>query len=429
MSFRRLKASLASLGLASLGLASFGPAPFGLGVAVLAVSGLVAPVSAHAGADFDPANVEWNGGARLLALGRELGLRVEPATVLALGALTPRTALLFLGPRTAPPEELRRFVRAGGRLAIADDVGAGAAFFARYGLQRLAEPAATMGLGGLAHLALAYPRRRHMLTWGIDSIATNHPAALRAPGRVPLLAFSGEDGFLHALHDGDGELLALSDPSVLTNQMLPFADNEHFAVALLRYLTRGTKARRLLVFWGNYEISGVLPPVLGPRGSAASLADGVRALSEEGAFGVNSVAFELLAQRPVGGILMALAVFACGGALLLFAAVWGGSLPLSRNRDLRVRTACAPSLESLGAGERARLGAALRRELEARLGQSSAGSARGRAALLATLAALPQGEADPLAHRVSARRLRQVLEQAENVLGPLTVARPPEVTR
>ncbi len=356
---------------------------------------------ANAGADFDATNVDWNGSARLVALGRSLHLDVRPSHVLDLGALTTRSSVLVLGPLRAVPDELVRFVRAGGRVAVADDVGSGAPFFARYALERVAEPRVAMGL----------------------SLVTNHPAALRSPGRVPLLAFSGDDGLVHAVRDGDGELVALGDPSLLTNQMLPFADNEHFAAALLRYLTRGTKARTLHVVWGRFEVRGALPPLLGARTGAAMLADSARALSEEGAFGVNAVAWELMAHRPVGGILMALAVFASGGALLLFAALWGGSIPIGGRRRPRredVQRLDVPEVEALSSGERGRLGAALRAAVEARAAECEGRvSVRRLRSILAEASSLPKGESDPLAHRVSARRLRRVCERAEKILGPL----------
>jgi len=250
---------------------------------------------------------------------------------------------------------------------------------------------------------------------------------------VPLLAFSGEDGLLHAVKDGEGELVALSDPSVLTNQMLPFGDNEHFAAALLRYLTRGTKARPLHIVWGRFEVRGAVPPLLGARSGAAMLADSLRSLSEEGAFGVNAVAWELMAHRPVGGILMALAVFASGGALLLFAALWGGSIPIGGRRRARLAAEAAlvqridvPEVETLTSGERGRMGAALRAAVESRAAELAGRvSPRKLRALLAEAATLPKSESDPLAHRVSARRLRRVCERAENLLGPLAApARP-----
>jgi hypothetical protein len=376
---------------------------------------LAAAPAAFAGADYDPSNVDWNGGTKLLALAREMRLAAEPRRVLDLGALDLRTALLFLGPRSDVPAALERFVREGGRIGVADDAGAAAPFLARYGLTRVAEPRVSVAYGGLPHLALAFPRRRHLLTWGVDALVTNHPAAFRSERRRPLLGFEGDDGLLFAVRDENGEVVALGDPSVLVNQMLAFGDNEHFARGLLRYLTRGTPGRPLWILHGAFEVRGALREELRPRGAAGVAAE-LRALAEDGAFGVASVGWELSHQRPIPGIFMALAVFVGGLALLLCAALWGGGAALPRLR--RAATLPSPSLDRAGRPERARLGSALRGAIEERL-EEVAADERVRARLRTLCAALPAGEADPAARAWTPRRLRRALTAAERALGPL----------
>jgi hypothetical protein len=381
---------------------------------------LLAP-AAWAGDDFHPANLGWNGGAKLFTIGQQAGLRPEARSALDLSALDLRTGVLFLGPARPLPEALHDFIRAGGRVAVADDFGASEEFLAPYGLRRIAEPRATVVYGGLSYLPLAFPLRRHILLWGIDSLVTNHPSALRRTGRGPLLAFDGDAGLLHVVRDGDGELVALSDPSIFLNQMLGFGDNEHFARSLLRYLTRGTHRRRLWILSGHFEVQGALRPDLRPRGGAG-LANDLRSLAEEGAYGANAVGWELRDQRPVSGVLMALAVFSGGAALLFLAALWGGSGSVSAMRSPSPPREAPLPLERAGRQERMRLAAALRREVEERLGEAEPAPKDEVARLRRALETLPAGVADAGAHRISARHLRHVLALAERVLGPLAPA-------
>lgn len=383
---------------------------------------------AAADADYAPQNTQWNGAARLAALARELHLDFRASSVLDLAKLTRRTGLFVLGPRRPLPDAaLRRFVREGGRLVVADDLGASAAFLERFGLT-LTTPNATMGYGGRAALPIAYPRQRHLLTWGLDWLVTNHPSALLSRDRLPLISFGGLGGLLFAAREGEGELVALADPSVLTNQMLPFGDNEHFARALLRYVVRGTKARPLVYVHGDFEVRGELPVRLRPTDGAAALAHAVRELAEESAYGLNGVGVELMAQRPISGIFLALAVFAGGGALLLCAALWGTGVSVRlRGEGRPQRSSATPRLSELTASERIRLGAVLRAELEARLSQQGSLS-REMEALREALRRLPSGEGEPLARRVSAKMLSRLQRRAEALFGPLgeEFARAPE---
>jgi hypothetical protein len=379
---------------------------------------LFAALPAWGSADYDPANLDWNGGARLFALGREAGLRLEARRTLDLSRLDLRVALLFLGPQTPLPDSLRRFVQSGGRVAVADDVGGSPGFLAPFGLEKTADPVASMAYGGSAHLPVAYPRGRHLLLWGVEMVVANHPAAFRSPARLPLLSFGGGEGLLYVVREGEGELVALGDPSVLINQMLSFGDNEHFARNLLRYLTRGTRTRPLWVLSGAFSVEGSLRADLRPRGAAALAAE-LRGLAEDGAFGVNAVGWELKERQPLPGVLMALSVFAAGTALILLATLWGGGAPVALSRP---RRSPGPTLEEAGRAELVRLAVALRREVEQRL---RGGEYEGkqddpaRAVLRSAIAKLPVGESDPLPRKLTPRRLRALFQRAERVLGPI----------
>jgi hypothetical protein len=386
---------------------------------LLALASLVIAQSARAARDYDPSNAAWNGGARLVALARDAHLDVRPTRVLDLSRLSLRSAIFFLGPRRPPPDEMLRFVRLGGRIAIADDSSVSRKLLARFGLEYVPSPPAAMALGGLPHLAIAYPRGRHLLTFGVDMLVTNHAAGLRSSERLPLYSFGSIEGLVVVQRDGDGELVALGDPSLFTNQMLAFGDNEHFAVALVRYLVRGTRARPLYIVHGDFEVQGSLPAHLVPRTRTELLAASARSLAEEAAYGVNTIAAEMIAQRPVRGVFMALAVFAGGGALLVVTALWAGGVRIGARREPGHASATASvRLEDLDDDARMRIAVALRREIEERLaadGRNETDPSLAR--LRAAACTLPAGIHDPIARAPNARGLRRIARLARAELG------------
>src|SRR5688572_8793003 len=90
-------------------------------LATLAIAG-----QARAQGDYDPRAGEWHGLSQLVTLAEEAGAIVELPDRLDVGTLHEGDALLIVYPTgDVPVAGLAGFLRAGGRLALADDFGRG----------------------------------------------------------------------------------------------------------------------------------------------------------------------------------------------------------------------------------------------------------------------------------------------------------------
>src|SRR5689334_17134555 len=87
--------------------------------------------------DFAPEGDAWNGISQLLRMAREQQIQVRLVDRLDAGTLQPRDALLILGPETAPSSQpITAFLRAGGRVALADDYAAGESLLGTFQISR-----------------------------------------------------------------------------------------------------------------------------------------------------------------------------------------------------------------------------------------------------------------------------------------------------
>jgi hypothetical protein len=225
----------------------------------------IASRSAHADDDYDPASREWNGLASLVEIADRAGVPLEVVDELDIGTLGPNDALLIVYPtRDLPVAGLSELMRAGGRVAIADDFGEGGPLLEVYGIERVAgAPPDAPHLQANEALPVARAVSGHALADGVAALVTNHPATLRHPALEPLFAFddgSGDEAPERALvlagAVGEGRLVAISDPSILINNMLELRDNRRFAENLVRYLDAGTGGRVILAR-GEAELTGV----------------------------------------------------------------------------------------------------------------------------------------------------------------------------
>ena len=210
------------------------------------------PTAQHAGAqvhdsqDFSPQSDAWNGLSSLLQICEQLGLSCETPNQISLPALTEADAILILNPSTAPPtQELAQAIESGLNVALANDFGQGSGFMQALSIGDHAVP--REGLVTVAensNLALAIPQHRHALTTGVGGVVTNHPRALRHASLVPVLSFGQPtSAFVLTGTIGDGRFVALSDPSVLINNMLEFPGNHRFASNLLTFLSESGERR------------------------------------------------------------------------------------------------------------------------------------------------------------------------------------------
>jgi len=222
--------------------------------------------SAHEG-DFDPGHTGWNGLSELAELAQGMGMAVQIADALDLEAADAQvTTLLLFAPLSAPdPAALLRFLRRGGRVLIADDFALGEPLLAALQIDRSPNPLAATDdrYRDNPNLPVARPSSSGPLVDGVDHVVTNHPAYLRSRLPPVLQVASALDavavaGELPAGKGGAGRFVALSDPSVLINNMLAFPGNLAFARNLLSWL--GRPGGRLVVLSGEFALWGDARP-------------------------------------------------------------------------------------------------------------------------------------------------------------------------
>jgi hypothetical protein len=195
-------------------------------------------------ADYAAEDHGWSGLHGLIDLARELAIDLRAPDRIDLAAVRPGDGILVVYPRQPPPAaQLTAFMSQGGRLAIADDFGAGEALLASLGVTRSdAPPRTARRLRGNLNLLIATATEPHPLNAGAATLVTNHPAVLRHPALHPVFGFEhGNSAVALAGVVGAGRLVALGDPSVLINNMLAFRDNRRFARNLVRYLSQDGK--------------------------------------------------------------------------------------------------------------------------------------------------------------------------------------------
>lgn len=234
---------------------------------------------------FEVRDTGWEGCSDLFELARaELGEgRVIPLSELDWKLVRPEDALLVLHPtRTLSSERLSKFLRAGGRVAIIDDFGAGSRILERFDIERVPIPSRPVAtLRRKADLAIAEPVREsgegrgervHPTVENVERLVTNHPTGLRHPRMGPVLKIRGidePDVILALAGELDqaplGKLFAMGDPSALINQMLRYPGNRAFATGLVHYLVPdagtephgGATRGRLLVIANDFTETGI----------------------------------------------------------------------------------------------------------------------------------------------------------------------------
>jgi hypothetical protein len=233
----------------------------------MAVAGLTLPsvrgaAQIAADDDFEPANREWNGLSALLSLADERDLPVEVVERIDIGTLGADDAVIIVGPREElPAGGLTDFMRAGGRVALADDFGEGDSLLRTFRIGR-GRPGSrdALRLRGNDELLVARPVAIHPLTQGVGALVTNHPMIVYHQDLEPIFAFDpapggARDAVILAGAVGTGRLVAIADPSVLINNMLTLGGNRRFAENLLVYLA-GERGGRILLVPPHAEIRG-----------------------------------------------------------------------------------------------------------------------------------------------------------------------------
>ena len=216
--------------------------------------------AAAAAPDYDPGSTAWNGLSELGAVAAGSGLTLEASRSIAWTDLGPADVLFVLYPTaTIDAVHMATFIRAGGRALIADDYGRADEALARLGILRHPRSATPpRSHDGNPNLPIAVPvMPAHRLARGVAELVTNHPSTFTV-GAGPDVVFGlgRKDTVVVAGALGGGRFVALSDPSVLINDMLAFDGNLAFAADLLDFLAPGRPARVVLVT-GDVRITGV----------------------------------------------------------------------------------------------------------------------------------------------------------------------------
>jgi len=239
-----------------------GPSPHPWARRLLALGLLLGVCSrARAQDDYSVGHDAWNGLGRLVALAASEGFDLRVPTRLDVDSLRSQDALLIVYPTRPPPAgSIGAFLRRGGRVALADDFGSGAALLARYQVTRSAPAPGAPELRGEADLSIAQSDGNHPLSRGVQALVTNHPMALHHAD-LPAIFHLGrpDDALVLTGAVGSGRFVALGDPSVLIDNMLEFRGNRRFALNLLPYLAGGRGGRIYLVT-PSAELVGAVNP-------------------------------------------------------------------------------------------------------------------------------------------------------------------------
>jgi hypothetical protein len=220
-----------------------------------ALAALALPVLVAAGGDYKLDSREWNGLSRLADEATAAGCTLTATETLDWSTLGPRDAVWFVYPRTTVDGgALRRYLEAGGRALVADDFGASDAALAALEIRRLrGELPGVERYDDNPALPIARQSMATELSVGVPAVVANHPAFFSA-ATPATYAFSPGAALVVEGRLGKGYFVALSDPSVLINNMLDIDDDLAFARALLRRTCK--RGERVLLVTQSFVARG-----------------------------------------------------------------------------------------------------------------------------------------------------------------------------
>jgi hypothetical protein len=218
--------------------------------AVILTSLLWASAARAAGGDYALESKDWNGLGDLASLAAGSGLTLEARSELSWRDIGPGDVLFIVYPTArVDPAKLGSFLRGGGRALIADDFGRADDALAMLRIRRHPRQTLTVKTwDDNPNLPIATASEDHLLSRGVPALVTNHPAAFSVePGPSSVFGFGEREAVVVAGSLGDGRFVALSDPSLLINDMLAFPGHVQFAVNLLDFLAPARPGRILVV--------------------------------------------------------------------------------------------------------------------------------------------------------------------------------------
>jgi hypothetical protein len=199
---------------------------------------------------------DWNSISTLITLAAGQGCAPIPSTYLDWSSLLASDALWVLYPRAhLDDRHLRRFVASGGRALLADDFGEAAPTLTALGIERvrLSSPPESGYFEERSFLPIAHRGLQTELGRATDKLVANHPMALRSKLPATFL-FNPDAALVVEARIGRGQLVTLSDPSVLINNMLELDGNRAFAQELVAESCR--TGGRIFLLTGSFTSSG-----------------------------------------------------------------------------------------------------------------------------------------------------------------------------
>ncbi len=247
------------------------------------------------GGDFDPSVPGWNALAYLRSTAAEADVDVVVAPSLDFGSLRGDEVLVVVGPLARldghGQQQLRAFVRAGGRLIVADDFRAGATWFAPFGLKLVDDAGSSAQTVAGAPALLRFPGAEigGFLGFQVEEVVLNHPAALLVEAQAPQKGddaaiqriahgryVDGVRAWLVEVRLGRGRMLGLADPSVLIDSMLRrYHGDKQFAANLLRWGCYAGERCSVRLLPNLRQVRGVFVPPAAPKGGRGNLLDGL----------------------------------------------------------------------------------------------------------------------------------------------------------
>lgn len=239
-------------------------------VALMLIFSLSAPMMTTS-ADFSIYNTGWNGCSRLAVRTYQTGdltpsfrldddqdLDVAQRNILDYDVVPNSTSILFLGPdldfTSEEIDHMDDFLRRGGKVVLADDLGTGNQLLdglntsSRFSGNTVFD----VSFEKRPDFSVVYDFRDHELTQDLSFAMLNRPTYLIPDDRAMTLMNTSEGAWVEEGEDtkrigkspvmsiedyGDGELILISDPSIMINSMIDKLDNGVIVSNLLNYIS------------------------------------------------------------------------------------------------------------------------------------------------------------------------------------------------
>jgi hypothetical protein len=277
--------------------------------AALALAGRPAPAAAEDAEDYG-AHAQWNGLSRLIGLAEGMGFSVAAVSTLEWSDLSADDILVIAYPlQRVDPARLGAFLSAGGNVVIADDFGEAKDAMQSLGLLRTetVAPKASRYEANQPWAPVALGRPEHPIGRDVGEVVTNHPAMLTHVEGASVVAAFDNGAVVVAGERGSGRFVAVSDPSIFINRMMLFPGNVLLATNMLKWLSRGGRARHLVLVRGDVPMYGDPRPFIDDAHAGElgrSIADLNFWLSERRAWLLTPGAMKALAIALAAGLLL-----------------------------------------------------------------------------------------------------------------------------